>query len=367
MGQAFYLGKDGVELVHKFKKQANGILLILFLVSSLIGLTACAKEYDHSKDFFALDTIITIRIQGEKNGDMLIEKAIKRIEEIESLMSPSLEDSDVYRVNEAAGREAVKVHDDTLYVVERALEYGEMTQGLFDISVRPIVDLWAIGTKNARIPGADEIEEKLALVDHDDIIIDRDEGTVFLKNEGMGMDLGAIAKGYAADEAARLLREEGVKSALLNLGGNIITIGTKIDGDPWRIGLQDPRSKETGEEHFAIIDVEATTIVSSGDYERYIEDIFKETGKRYHHIFNPKTGEPAETGLMSSVIISQSSIDADALSTILYIMGKDKGLEFIEGFEGVEVILVADDKSIYISEGLKDRLYSIGEAYSIED
>lgn len=332
-------------------------------------MTGCISRADgqHNKSFFAMDTIITFKVFGDRSAKKAMDRAIDRIKEIEDHMSPSRKDSDVSKINQAAGVEPVRVKDDTFYVIKKALDYGRLSHGLLDITIRPIVELWDITSDQAKVPSKEEVEEKLALVDYKKVILDEDKKTVFLENKDMGIDLGAIAKGYAADEAVRILREAGVENALLNLGGNVITIGGNPDGRPWRIGLQDPRTEETGEPHFAIIGVADATIVSSGDYERYLEKVYEETRERYHHILDPKTGFPAQKGLMTCTIITNSSIDADALSTILFIMGREEGFQLMEELGNVEAIAVTLDKEIYTTEGLKGSLININEHYRVMD
>lgn len=172
--------------------------------------------------------------------------------------------------------------------------------------------------------------------------------SVKLRNKGQAIDLGAIAKGYAGDEVKRILTNNGIDTAFVNLGGNVVTIGTKLDGSPWRIGIQNPLDERGS--HLAIIEIKDRAVVTSGNYERY----FIEDGKKYHHIMNPKTGYPAEEGIISSTIVSDSSIDADALSTSLYVMGLEKGLSLIEKMENVEAVIITDDNKVYITAGLKD-------------
>ena len=354
-------------LVKSVNKGILAIITMALVIATLMGGCIATEAREHSIDIFALDTVINMKAFGGRAAKSALDKAVDRIREIEDHMSPTLENSDVFKINQAAGVEPVKVFADTFYVIEKALEYGRLTEGTFDITIGPIVKLWGISTDKARVPDKDEIEDKLTLVDYKKVTLDRDAGTVYLEQKGMAMDLGAIAKGYAADEAARILREAGVKSALLNLGGNIITIGAKPDGASWRIGLQDPRSADTGENHFAIVEVSNATIVSSGDYERFIVEEFKKTGERYHHIFDPKTGYPARSGLMASTIISSSSIDADALSTILFIMGYEKGLEAVQDMAVAEAIGVTQDMKIYTTQGLEGRLIPTNEHYKIMD
>lgn len=339
------------------------LILTFVIILSGCGLKKAVKEY--SKVIFAMDTVMEFKVFGDDKAKEALEQAIERVREIEDRMSATKEGSDVVNINQNAGKKPVKVHDDTFYVVEKALEYGQLTDGDFDITIRPIVELWGIMSDNPRIPKEEEIQEKLDLVDYRKVKLDKKSKTVYLEKEGMGIDLGAITKGYTADEVTRILKKAGVKHALINLGGNVFVIGNKPDGSLWRIGIQDPRSEETGETHIAVLDVEDLTIVSSGDYERYMVDVYKDTGVRYHHIFDPKTGVPARSGLIACTIVAKSSIDADALSTSLFIMGKDEGFRFIEEMSDVEAIAITEDKEIYITEGLKDKFRISGENYKL--
>lgn len=343
-------------------KKIIGLCLILAVILMSCG---PGKIEEYSKSIFAMDTILEFRIYGNKNAKKALDKAIERVKEIEDRMSATKEDSDVAKINENAGKQPVKVHDDTFYVIKKALEYGKLTEGDFDITIRPLVELWDILSDKPRIPDAEEIEEKLALVDYRKVKLDEENKTVFLEEEGMGIDLGAIAKGYAGDEVTRILKEAGVKSALINLGGNVIVIGRKPDGSLWRIGIQDPRSEETGKSHIGVLEVEDVTIVSSGDYERYMVDIYEKTGVRYHHIFDPKTGSPARSGIMACTIVASSSTDADALSTSLFIKGKDEGFKLIEELGQAEAIAITEDKEIYMTEGLENMFEQYGESYKL--
>lgn len=348
----------------KLRKTLALSVLLIMVLTFVIGCTI-GNTREYNRDLFALDTVITLKVFGGRSAKKALDKAAERIREIEDHMSSTLEDSDVSKINRAAGIEPVKVHEDTFYVIKRALNYGKLTGGVFDITIGPIVNLWDIKSEKSKIPDENHIKDKLSLVDYRKVRIDEDNMTVFLEEKGMAVDLGAIAKGYAADEAVRILMKSGVKSALLNLGGNVITIGGKPDGSPWRIGLQDPRSQETGRNHFAIVEVKGATVVSSGDYERYMVDVYERTGERYHHIFDPRTGYPAQSGLMVSTIISASSMDADALSTILFIMGHEEGFKTIEDLGNYEAIAVTLDKDVYITEGLKDGLIPSNDLYNI--
>ena len=338
----------------------------MFLVIS-IGLLGCSqigtKEY--KKSIFALNTYITLTAYGGKNTPDILDEVTERIVEIENRMSTEIATSDVALINKNAGKVPVEVHDDTFYVIERALWYCDMSDGAFDITIYPIVKLWDITGDNPRVPDKEEIEALLPLVDYRQVILDRDEKTVFLSKAGMGIDLGAIAKGYATDEAVRILKENGIEHALLNLGGNIAVIGDKPDGTPWRIGVRDPREEETGEEYMAIAELQDTSIVSSGDYERFLKAEYEKTGVRYHHIFDPRTGYPADVGLMATSIVADHSIDADALSTCVFIMGADRGMDFLAKVQKGNGICIDKDKYVYISSKLEDIIEITGGEYRL--
>jgi len=217
--------------------------------------------------------------------------------------------------------------------------------------------LWGIGTEDARVPTEEEIAEAKKLVNYKNIEIDNNK--VFLKQKDMQLDLGAIAKGYAADEVKRIAEENNIKSAFVNLGGNVLVIGHKADGSKWRIGIQDPR-KNRGN-IMAVIKAVDKTIVTSGNYERY----FEKNGNIYHHIIDPATGYPADSGLLSVSIISESSFDADALSTSVFILGLEKGMEFIKDQKNVEVLFITEDLKVYLSPGLKGKVEITGEEFEL--
>jgi thiamine biosynthesis lipoprotein len=274
------------------------------------------------------------------------EDIFRRIREIESRMSVFLPDSDISRVNAAAGIEPVQVHDDVFEVIERALHFAAISGGAFDPTVGPLVSLWGIIGDNPRVPSQAEIDAVLPLINWRDVELDRDTGSVFLKHPGMVLDLGAIAKGYAADEAAAIVRNARLKRALIDLGGNVITHGRKRDKSPWRIGIQDPF--ENWGASIGIVQVQEQSVVTSGSYERY----FEADGVRYHHIFSPDTGYPADNNLLSVTVIADSSMDADALSTAAFVLGYEKGRTLIETLDGIEAVFVFEDMSVIKTPGV---------------
>lgn len=312
------------------------------------------------KNIFLMDTIIDLKYYG-KNSEKAMNESINKLREIDNNMSLSKSDSEMVKINNNAGKRSVKVNDGFLNVINKAIYYGRLSDGAFDISIRPVDKLWGIGTKNERIPKEKEIKENLKFVNYKNIETDNFNKTVFLRNKNMAIDLGGIAKGYAADELVKILKENNIKSGLINLGGNIYAYKKDKNDKPFNIGIQDP--KEENGQIFAIINVKNKSVVTSGNYERY----FIKNGKRYHHIMDPKTGAPSESGIISSTIISDKSIDGDALSTATFILGVKKGMELINSLSGVEAIFVTNDNKVYTSSGLNNDNFKItNERYHYE-
>nr|WP_207728672.1 FAD:protein FMN transferase [Clostridium botulinum] len=300
-----------------------------------------------SRETYLMGTIINIKAYG-KNADKAVQSSVDKISDIENKMSINISTSEVNKINKNAGIAPVKVSKNTFDVVKASLIYSEKTKGSFDITVEPLVSIWGIGTDKARIPSKDEINNALKLINYKDVVINEKESTVMLKRKGQAIDLGAIAKGYTADELKKVLLNYNVSSAFLSLGGNVYVLGNKPDKTPWKIGVQNPL--EPRGDYLGIVSVSDKSVVTSGNYERF----FERNGKRYHHIFDTKTGYPAEKGLISVSIISDKSIDGDALSTSVYTLGLDEGKKLIESLKGVEAIFVTNDKKVYVTSGLKD-------------
>jgi len=300
-----------------------------------------------------LDTLISIQAYGT-NASEAIDKVFQRIDEIEKKMSAKADYSEVIGINQMAGQGFSKVSPDTFFVIEKGLYYAKLSEGKFDITVGPLVELWGIGTDHARLPGSEEIREVLPLVDFTKVEINEEDRSVFLKQPGMAIDLGGIAKGYAADEAAKVLRQNGITQGTINLGGNILVLGTKPDGSLWRIGIQNPFFKTRGS-IMATVEVKDKTLVTSGPYERY----FEEDGKIYHHILDTESGYPVDNELMSVTIIADSSIDADALSTAVFAMGLKRGMSFVEKLDNLDAIFITKDYKVYVTSGAKEYNFMI--------
>jgi thiamine biosynthesis lipoprotein len=311
------------------------------------ALWGCARQPLPPQTEFVLGTACSVNLYRQGTARAYRE-IFDRLRDIESAMSANLEDSDLGRINAAAGAEAVAARPDTIKALKRALFFAELSGGAFDPTVGPLVKLWGIGSGGEKIPGEDELERALSLVNWRDVLIDEEAGTVFLARPGMILDLGAIAKGYAADEAARIAAEAGVERALIDLGGNILVYGAKDDGSPWRVGIQNPAAGRGV--YVGVAEVRNKTLVTSGVYERF----FESGGRRYHHILSTRSGYPADTGLLSVTVISGSSMDADALSTTLFALGYEAGLALAESMENTEAIFIFEDHSIRGTSGAFD-------------
>ena len=300
-----------------------------------------------TKEFYSLGTIIQFKVYGNR-AKRAIDKATDKIKDIDNKMSVFKGYSELSKINHNAGIRAAKVDKDTYFVIKKAVEYSALSGGAFDPTIRPVVGLWGIQTDHARIPSNDEIDERIKLVNYKDIILDEKYSSIMLKREKQELDVGAIAKGFAADEVKNIFKSNKIESAIIDLGGNIFAMGNKIDGTPWNIGIQDPL-KSRGETAL-IVSVKNKSVVTSGNYERY----FIRGGKRFHHIIDPLTGNPSEKGILSTTIVSDHSIDGDALSTCAYVMGLDRGMALIESIKGVDAIFITENKMIYTTSGIKE-------------
>lgn len=295
-----------------------------------------------------MGTLIEITIVGEDEeaANKAALQAFQEIRRIEHLMSPWIDSSDVTRINQSAGKEGVKVSPETLKVVKKAKEISELSEGGFDITVGPLTQLWRMARERGIPPSAEELKQKLDLVNFRNVMIDQEE-KVFLKKRGMAIDLGGIAKGYAVDRAFELLNSLGYKNLIVNAGGDLRVGGLKLD-QPWSIGIRDPRSSE---KIMALVSVSDAAIATSGDYEKF----FIYQGKRYHHIFNPKDGLPSD-GCQSVTIVCKEGMMADALATAIFVLGPEKGYSLCQKLEGVDCLIVDKEGKGIFSPGLKRRI-----------
>lgn len=314
------------------------IVVLLSILLLILCLSGCSVT-KVSKSGFYLDTAVTITLYDD---ELHLETAFEEIERLEKLLSITEPESDVSRVNENDGwiDISTEMHD----VVTKALEYSLLTDGAFDITIQPLTALWNVND-GGPVPMEDEIRSKMALVDHTKLKL---EDSKIFTDEAVEINLGGVAKGYIADKVCELLKSEGVQHGIVNLGGNVAVFGGKPDGSEYTIGIRDPFGDET--DIVGSVRIRDGSVVTSGGYERF----FVENGKTYHHIIDPNTGYPAESGLSGVTIISKSSAEADALSTAVYVLGQEKGIELIESLEGVECLLITDNGELVFSSGMSE-------------
>ncbi|ABR47441.1 ApbE family lipoprotein [Alkaliphilus metalliredigens QYMF] len=335
--------------------------LILLLITLSILLMACGSEEPElvQNGQLALGTYSQISVYAPttSKGEKAIEAAFTQVTTIENTLSTSIENSDVSQINLNAGTAPVQVDEMTLDVIHAGLDYYSITKGTFNIGLGSLIELWGIGQDWQKVPTDEEIQEAKQHIDLSNIEISEKE--VFITDPHMLMDLGGIAKGYAVDEAVGILRSNGIESGFVNFGGDVYALGNKSDGTPWRIGIQNPEIGESGV--IARMGLTDKAIVTSGDYERY----FVENDVRYHHIIDPETGYPSTNEISSVTIISDKSMDADVLSTAIFILGLEKGLDLIESLEEIQGVIVTKDRSVYISSGIKNEVEMLDSNFSI--
>ena len=329
----------------------NKKCLLLPSALTLLLLSGCTSQTvsESRKNFFAMDTIMDFTIYGQED---LLDQTESMIQSLEAEMSVTDPDSEIAAINENGYG---KVTGDTSDLISAALSLCQRTDGALDISVYPIVRAWGFTTDNYQVPDDASIQALLPLVDYTQIDYQQDSGDLYLP-DGMEIDLGSVAKGYAGQKAADFLKENGVTSGLLSLGGNIQAIGSKPDGSPWKIGIQDPFQNESP---MMVLSVTDKSVVTSGGYERY----FQQDGKTYWHIMDPSTGYPAENGLVSVTIVGTDGMLCDGLSTSLFVMGLEKAADFWGSSDDFDAVFVTEDQTVYITEGLADS-FALTEDYA---
>lgn len=321
-------------------------LLAILLAALLIA--GCNQVKPHKESRFIMDTLIDITVYGTNAQDS-VREAFGEYERIYRLANLYDDNSQLAQINRAAGIKPIKADPALIEMLERACDLSAQLDGAFDVSIGPLTELWGIGKKGEFVPSDDEIKEALALVDYRLIQVNREEGTIFLPLAGMKLDMGGIAKGYATDKAVEVLQKRGIKSALVNAGGNVRIIGKRPDGKPWRIGVQNPR-KEDGIAAKLALD-NWNTMETSGDYQRFI----MKDGIRYSHLLDPRTGKQPR-GTISVTMVLNNSTDGDVFSTALFVLGAEKGLQALQKFPGVEAIFIDETGKISYSPGLNGKI-----------
>lgn len=302
------------------------------------------EDESESRDIFAMDTYMTLTAYG-KNAKKALDAAVDEINNIEQLVSTGIDSSEVSQINKN-GKGSVS--ETTGYLIKRSKEIYDSTNGVFDITIYPIMQAWGFPTENYHVPGKKELKKLRGLMGADHVLYDEKKQEVTLNKEGMKIDLGGIAKGYTSSKVMDIFKENGISSAVISLGGNVQTLNGKPDGSDWRVAVENPA--DTGS-YIGVLSIKDKAVITSGGYERY----FKQDGKTYHHIIDPANGYPANNGLTSVTIVSDDGTLADGLSTSLFIMGPEKAQKYWkEHSDEFDTILVKDDGSILVSEGLAE-------------
>lgn len=331
------------------------IVFLCMMYMLIMGITGCSWKQnqnmaEYSESFFAMDTYMTFTAYG-MDAEAAVLAAEDKIRELEALWSVTDENSDIYAVNHSAGQ-TVTIDQKTAELVSFALDMAEKTNGVLEPTIYPVLTAWGFTTGENRIPTEIELAGLLDKVGYEKVKLNENQ---IQTEPGSMIDMGAVGKGYAGDEAAQVLRERGITAALLDIGGNIQAIGTKPDGSDWRVGLKDPFSGNV----LGIFQISDMAVVTSGNYERFFVG---DDGKTYGHIVDPATGRPVENGIASVSVIASDGKLCDALSTALFVMGLEQAKEYWRQHKDYEMILIMEDGNIYLTEGIRDS-FSLNSDY----
>jgi thiamine biosynthesis lipoprotein len=322
------------------------LMIMVFSFGCTPGNILAPEPYKETQ--FLMDTIIEITAYGP-NAEKGVKAAFAEFKRIHDISNNFDANSQVSVVNQDAGKSKVVVDSDLITMVQHSNELSDKLDGVFDVTIGPLTNLWGIGHKGDFVPSQAEIDKLLPLVNYKMVEINAAQNTIYLSKPGMMLDLGGIAKGYAADKAIDALRANGVTSALINAGGDVRVIGNRPDGKPWRIGVQDPRNSDGISAKISL--TEWDTMETSGDYQRYIV----KDGVRYSHIIDPHTGkQPRE--ISSVTIVNNNSGDGDILGTAVFVLGVGRGLELLKQFPGNEAIVVTTDGKIIVTPALEGKV-----------
>ncbi|MEW6109851.1 MAG: FAD:protein FMN transferase [Nitrospirota bacterium] len=326
-------------------------ILFIFMLGLMFALSCSAnKQATYRKSKTLMDTFVTITVvsDSKEKAETSIDNAFTVMERFGNRINFFSEESELSLINKNAGVKEVKVSPETLDLIENAVYVSEKSGGAFDPTIGPLIKLWDFYKKIK--PSYTEISGVLHLVNYKNIVIDRNGSTVFLKRKGMLLDLGGIAKGYAADMAVADLKRNGIQAGIVAIAGDIKTFGAKPDGNPWNIGIRNPRQKSESDEVIAKIKLSDMAISTSGDYERY----FLQDGKRYHHLLVPRTGRPADCCRSVSIIADKGAF-ADAFSTAVFILGPEKGLELVQKL-GMDAVIIDNNGRILTTQNIKRKI-----------
>lgn len=337
-------------------------MILVMTIISVFFLTSCQKNQNSQyggqdavqREFLAMDTYMTFTAYGDGVNEAL-DKAEQEIQTLEDKWSVTEADSEIYTINHSNGN-IVTVSEETANVIGFTIDMAKKTEGALDPTIYPVLTAWGFTTDNYRVPEQEEIQTLLKYVGYEQVEIN---GQSVRIPEGMELDLGAVGKGYAGDLAATLIEEAGVDSALLSIGGNIQAVGSKPDGSDWRLAIQNPY----GDGKVGVLEVSDCAVVTSGNYERYFT---ADDGTTYGHIIDPETGYPVDNGLASVTIITKEGKKGDALSTAMFVKGLDGASEYWRTHQDFNMIMMTDDKEIYITEEIKEK-FTLSDSFKDMD
>ena len=361
---------------HRFQRRFFYLILCTALVCPMLLFTGCQNAADTdtaagkepiSISSIKLNTAVQITIYDSQDKSLL-DDCLALCDKYELIFSRTDEESELYKLNHRISDSAVSnqttetqptpyqingttntwhISEDLAALLSEGLSITKESDGAFDIAIAPLTSLWDFTAEDPKVPDDADIQNALPLCSSDGVTINGQD--IILPSDDIQFDVGAIAKGYIADRLKDFLVKKGVNSAIINLGGNVLCIGSKPDGTPFKVGIQKPFADRNETE--AIMDITGKSVVSSGIYER----CFKQDGKLYHHILNPKTGYPYDNGLISVTIISDQSVDGDALSTTCFALGLDEGLKFAEK-KCVQAVFITEDYELHYTDGFQDEI-----------
>lgn len=338
---------------------AAAVLMLAALAVTLVlrqRASAC-----RTSSSFAMSTVITQQVYGP-HGEEAAQQVSDALEQFEDRLSAFETDSEIGRINAAAGKSPVRVSSETFALIRQSLELSSQSENAFQITIAPLTQLWGITTDHPRVPSQQEIDAVLPLIDDESVMLDEEKMTVFLPQEGQAIDLGGIAKGNACTLAAGIYEELGVRSAILNIGGNVYVCGRSPEGERFRVGFRAP--EKGTQSYIASIELEDQVMAVSGGYERYFET---EDGTRYHHILSPETGYPAQSDIVSVGVVCSDGTQADFLSTTLFVWGNEKVRAFMEEHPDIGVLFLNEKGELVVSRILEDsfRLSEEGQGYTV--
>ncbi len=318
--------------------------ILLFAIFALVLTSTCARQKTVQKTeaIMGTDVTLTVVARSVAEGDEAIDAGMAELRRLDAMMSLYKDTSEITKVNLAAGKHPVKVSPEMIEVVEDGAEISRLSNGIFDLTIGPLVVLWQMRLKEGKIPTDAEIARIKPLVNYKNVVVNKEASTIFLKKAGMIMDFGGM-KGYAADRVAGIFKKRGITNAVIAVAGDIWVLGRRDDGKPWRIGVQHPREHD---KVIAVLNLSNKYVSTSGDYERFVI----KGNKRYHHIIDPRTGKPSK-GVISATLVGDKGAFIDPLTKVPFIMGPDEGLKIVSQV-GAEAIIVDDHGKIYTTGGI---------------